>query len=50
MGLSVTSSFGWLGAASLGGWVMAEYGFAMFGPLAAGVAVFGGTLALIGRR
>jgi predicted MFS family arabinose efflux permease len=51
MGLNVTSAaFGWLGAASLGGWVMAQYGFAMFGPLAAGVAIFGGALALAGRR
>jgi len=51
LGLNVTSAaFGWLGAASLGGWVMAQYGFAMFGPLAAGVAVFGGALALVRRR
>ena len=51
LGLNVTSaSFGWLGAASLGGWMMAGYGFAGFGPLAAGVAVLGGGLALIGRR
>jgi MFS transporter, DHA1 family, inner membrane transport protein len=51
LGLNVTSaSFGWLGAASLGGWVMAQYGFAMFGPLAAGVAILGGALALVGRH
>jgi DHA1 family inner membrane transport protein len=50
-GGNVTSaSFGWLGAASLGGWTMAEYGFGMFGPLAACVGVIGGTLALVGRR
>ncbi len=36
--------------AALGGWIMAQYGFAGFGPLAAGVAVLGGALALLGRR
>ena len=51
LGLNVTSaSVGWLGAAALGGWMMAQYGFAGFGPLAAGVAVLGGALALFGRR
>ncbi len=51
LGLNVTSaSFGWLGAAALGGWMMAEFGFAGFGPLAAGIAVLGGALAFIGRR
>ena len=51
LGLNVTSaSFGWLGAASLGGWTMAPYGFGMFGPLAACVGVLGGALALIVRR
>jgi DHA1 family inner membrane transport protein len=51
MGLNVTcSSIGWLGAAALGGWMIASYGFAGFGPLAAGVAVIGGVLALVGRR
>ena len=36
LGLNVTAaSFGWLGAASLGGWMMAAQGFAGFGPLAA---------------
>jgi MFS transporter, DHA1 family, inner membrane transport protein len=51
LGLNVTSaSFGWLGAAALGGWMMAQYGFGGFGPLAAGVAVLGGALALVGRR
>jgi predicted MFS family arabinose efflux permease len=50
LGLNVTSAaFGWLGAASLGGWVMAMHGFTMFGPLAAGVGVFGGALALVRR-
>jgi membrane protein DedA with SNARE-associated domain len=43
LGLNVTSaSLGWLGAAALGGWMMAQHGFAGFGPLAAGVAVLGG--------
>jgi predicted MFS family arabinose efflux permease len=51
LGLNVTSAaFGWLGAASLGGYTMAEFGFGMFGPLAAGTAVIGGALALVGRR
>jgi DHA1 family inner membrane transport protein len=51
MGLNVTcSSIGWLGAAALGGWMIATYGFAGFGPLAAGVAVLGGGLALARRR
>ena len=51
LGLNVTSAaFGWLGAASLGGYTMARFGFAMFGPLAAGIAVSGGALALLGRR
>jgi predicted MFS family arabinose efflux permease len=51
LGLNITSAaFGWLGAASLGGWVMATQGFAMFGPLAACVGVFGGMLALARRR
>ena len=48
MGLNVTcSSIGWLGAAALGGWMIATFGFAGFGPLAATVAVIGGGLALI---
>ena len=51
LGLNVTSaSLGWLGAAALGGWIMARHGFAGFGPLAAGVAALGGALALAGRR
>ena len=51
LGLNVTSaSVGWLGAAALGGWMMAGHGFAGFGPLAAGVGVLGGALALFGRR
>ena len=51
LGLNVTSAaFGWLGAASLGGYTMAQFGFGMFGPLAAVIAVIGGALALVGRR
>jgi predicted MFS family arabinose efflux permease len=51
MGLNVTSnSIGWLGAASLGGWMIGSFGFAGFGPLAAGVAALGAGLALVGRR
>jgi predicted MFS family arabinose efflux permease len=51
LGLNVTSaSFGWLGAASLGGWMLSAYGFAGFGPLAAAIAVLGGALAFKGRR
>ena len=50
LGLNVTSAaFGWLGAASLGGYALAVSGFALFGPLAAGMAVVGGLLA-IGRQ
>ena len=36
--------------AALGGWMMAGYGFAGFGPLAAGVGLLGAALALVGRR
>jgi predicted MFS family arabinose efflux permease len=51
LGLNVTSaSFGWLGAATFGGWMLAELGFAGFGPLAAGFGILGGLLALWGRR
>jgi predicted MFS family arabinose efflux permease len=51
LGLNVTSaSFGWLGAASLGGWMMTQFGFGAFGPLAAGVGLLGAALALVGRR
>jgi predicted MFS family arabinose efflux permease len=48
LGLNMTAaSFGWLGAASLGGWMMATQGFGGFGPLAAAVGVMGAGLALI---
>ena len=51
MGLNSTSaSFGWLGAAGLGGWMMASWGFAGFGPLAAGMSVIAAVLALANRR
>jgi predicted MFS family arabinose efflux permease len=51
LGLNVTSaSFGWLGAASFGGWILAHHGFAGFGPLAAVTAVLGGLLAIGGGR
>ena len=47
MGLNSTSaSLGWIGAAGLGGWMMASQGFAGFGPLAAGMAVLAAVLAL----
>jgi DHA1 family inner membrane transport protein len=50
MGLNVTcSSLGWLGAAGLGGWMIASYGFAGFGPLTMGIAVLSAVLALIRR-
>lgn len=51
LGLNVTSaSFGWLAAAALGGWTIAQWGFFAFGPLAAAIAVLGAVLALTGRR
>ncbi len=50
MGLNVTcSSIGWLGAAALGGWMIAGFGFAGFGPLAAVVAVTGAAIAVARR-
>ena len=50
LGLNVTSaSFGWLFAASLGGWMMGNYGFAGFGPLAAGFGILGAGLSLLRR-
>ncbi len=51
LGLNVTSaSFGWLGAAALGGWIMTTFSFAGFGPLAAGVGLLGAALALVRGR
>ncbi len=47
MGLNVScSSIGWLGAASLGGWMMASFGFIAFGPLTLLMAAIGAGLAL----
>ncbi len=51
LGLNVTSaSIGWLGAAALGSWMIAQHGFGGFGPAAAGIGVLGGLLAVTGRR
>ncbi|MDA1099261.1 MAG: MFS transporter [Proteobacteria bacterium] len=51
MGLNSTAaSVGWLGAAALGGWVLATVGFAGFGPLAAVLALIGAALALSAPR
>ncbi len=51
LGLNVTAaSVGWLGAASLGGWIMAGIGFVGFGPFALGVALVAALLALTGRN
>jgi predicted MFS family arabinose efflux permease len=48
LGLNVTAaSFGWLGAASLGGWMMAAQGFAGFGPLAAVMALAAAGFAVV---
>jgi DHA1 family inner membrane transport protein len=54
MGLNITfSSFGWLGAAGLGGWLIVAYGFPSLGILTAITGVAGGVLAalswLLGR-
>ncbi len=51
LGLNVTSAcFGWLGAAALGGWMLASHGFGGFGPLAAVIGGLAGALAILGRR
>ncbi|MDB5314644.1 MAG: transporter [Rhodospirillales bacterium] len=51
LGLNVTSaSFGWLGAAALGGWMLARQGFWGFGPLACGIGLLGAALALLRRH
>ncbi len=50
MGLNVTcSSLGWLGAAGLGGWMIAGFGFGAFGPLTMIVATIGAALAMARR-
>lgn len=51
MGLNSTAaSVGWLGAAALGGWILAGIGFVGFGPLIAGLAVVGAVLVFIGPK
>jgi DHA1 family inner membrane transport protein len=51
MGLNGTcTSIGWIGAAALGSWMIATWGFAGFGPLSAVLAVFGAALAFARRR
>jgi predicted MFS family arabinose efflux permease len=51
LGLNISmSSVGWLGAAALGGWLVARYGFAGLGVLTAGVAGTGALLAVIAWR
>jgi len=51
LGLNVTSaSFGWLFAASLGGWMLAGPGFQGFAWLAAAIGIAGGVLACFGKR
>lgn len=55
LGLNITfSSFGWLGASAVGGWLIAGYGFDGLGLLTAAVGLVGAGLAaaswLVGRR
>jgi predicted MFS family arabinose efflux permease len=51
LGLNISmSSVGWLGAATLGGWLVARYGFASLGVLTVGVAGTGALLAVIAWR
>ncbi|HEV7263677.1 MAG TPA: MFS transporter [Falsiroseomonas sp.] len=51
LGLNVTSaSIGWLAGAAVGGLVIAAFGFAGFAPMAAGLALFGAVLAVLGRK
>ena len=51
LGLNVTmSSVGWLGAASLGGWLVAAYGFASLGVLTAAASAAGTLLAVAAWR
>jgi len=54
LGLNITfSSFGWLGATALGGWLIASYGFAGLATLTAATGLIGAALAgsswLLGR-
>lgn len=51
LGLNITmSSVGWLSAAALGGWLVAQYGFGSLGVLTAAAAGAGTLLALIAWR
>lgn len=50
LGLNVTSAcVGWLGAAALGGMLLAFFGFGAFAAMSAAFALFGAVLALQGR-
>jgi predicted MFS family arabinose efflux permease len=50
LGLNVTSAcVGWLGAAALGGMLLAFFGFGAFAAMSAAFALFGAALALQGR-
>lgn len=50
LGLNGTcASVGWVGAAALGGWIIATWGFAGFGPLSAALALLGAALAFARR-
>ncbi|MCC6175114.1 MAG: MFS transporter [Chloroflexi bacterium] len=51
LGLNITfSSFGWLGASAIGGWLITSYGFAELGWVTAGASMFGAVLALMSSR
>ena len=51
LGLNITmSSIGWLSAAALGGWLIAQYGFGSLGVLTASAAGLGALLALAAWR
>jgi predicted MFS family arabinose efflux permease len=51
LGLNITmSSIGWLSAAALGGWLVAQYGFGSLGILTASAAGLGALLALAAWR
>jgi DHA1 family inner membrane transport protein len=51
LGLNGTcASVGWIGAAALGSWMIATWGFAGFGPLSAVLAVLGGGMAFLQQR
>lgn len=51
LGLNTTAAcVGWIGAASLGGWIMASFGFGAFGPFIMAVSLIAAVLAMMGRR